>query len=46
LVLVGDPGRAYLPVDGMIRQTSYDVEVSEALESTTVRHTTVWQVTA
>ena len=46
LVLVGDPGRAYLPVDGMIRQTSYDVDVSEALESTPIRHTTVWQVAA
>jgi predicted nicotinamide N-methyase len=44
LVLVGDPGRAYLPVDGMIRQASYEVPVSEALESVPVRHTTVWQV--
>jgi predicted nicotinamide N-methyase len=46
LVLVGDPGRAYLPIDGMIRQASYDVPVSEALESTAIRHTTVWQVVA
>jgi predicted nicotinamide N-methyase len=44
LVLVGDPGRAYLPADGMIRQASYDVPVVEALESVPVRHTTVWQV--
>jgi predicted nicotinamide N-methyase len=44
LVLVGDPGRAYLPTDGMIRQASYDVPVVEALESVPVRHTTVWQV--
>lgn len=44
LVLVGDPGRAYLPVEGLIRLASYDVPVSEALESTTSRHTTVWQV--
>ena len=44
LVLVGDPGRAYLPVDAMIKRASYDVPVSEALESVPVRHTTVWQV--
>ncbi|HEU4348007.1 MAG TPA: 50S ribosomal protein L11 methyltransferase [Actinoplanes sp.] len=44
LVLVGDPGRAYLPTDGMIRQASYDVPVAEALESVPIRHTTVWQV--
>lgn len=44
LVLVGDPGRAYLPADGMIRRTGYDVPVIEALESVPVRHTTVWQV--
>ncbi|WP_433296449.1 class I SAM-dependent methyltransferase [Actinoplanes sp. CA-030573] len=45
LVLVGDPGRAYLPIDGMIKQRSYDVPVIESLESVPVRHTTVWQVT-
>jgi predicted nicotinamide N-methyase len=46
LVLVGDPGRAYLPTDGMIERTSYDVPVPESLESVAVRHTTVWQVRA
>jgi predicted nicotinamide N-methyase len=44
LVLVGDPGRAYLPTDGMIRRAGYDVPVSAALESVNVRHTSVWQV--
>jgi predicted nicotinamide N-methyase len=44
LVLVGDPGRAYLPTDGVIRRASYDVPVAEELESVPVRHTTVWQV--
>ena len=44
LVLLGDPGRAYLP-DGLVRRAAYDVPVTEALESATVRHTTVWQVT-
>jgi predicted nicotinamide N-methyase len=45
LVLVGDPGRAYLPVDGMIKQATYAVPVIESLESVKVRETTVWQVT-
>jgi predicted nicotinamide N-methyase len=44
LVLVGDPGRAYLPTDGMIRRAGYDVPVAESLESVKVRHTSVWQV--
>jgi predicted nicotinamide N-methyase len=44
LVLVGDPGRAYLPTDGMIKRASYDIEVIEALESVSIRHTTVWQI--
>jgi predicted nicotinamide N-methyase len=44
LVLVGDPGRAYLPTDGMISRTAYDVPVPEALESVAVRRTTVWQM--
>jgi len=44
LVLVGDPGRAYLPT-GLIRRASYPVPVLESLESVTVRDTTVWQVT-
>ena len=44
LVLVGDPGRAYLP-EGLIRRATYEVPVNEALESVPVRRTTVWQVT-
>ncbi|WP_229069227.1 methyltransferase [Actinoplanes sp. DH11] len=44
LVLVGDPGRAYLP-EGLIKRAAYDVPVVESLESVPVRHTTVWQVT-
>ena len=44
LVLVGDPGRAYLPTDGMIRRATYEVPVLEALESVPVRRTSVWQV--
>ncbi|GIE84335.1 class I SAM-dependent methyltransferase [Actinoplanes regularis] len=43
LVLVGDPGRAYLP-EGLVKRATYDVPVIEALESCTVRRTSVWQV--
>ncbi|GAA2904126.1 nicotinamide N-methylase [Actinoplanes cyaneus] len=43
LVLVGDPGRAYLP-EGLVRRATYDVPVTEALESCTQRRTSVWQV--
>lgn len=43
LVLVGDPGRAYLP-GGLTERAVYDVPVSEALESVPIRRTTVWQV--
>ncbi|GAA1605541.1 class I SAM-dependent methyltransferase [Actinoplanes couchii] len=44
LVLVGDPGRAYLP-EGLIERAVYDVPVVEELESVLVRRTTVWQLT-
>ncbi|HEX5200698.1 MAG TPA: 50S ribosomal protein L11 methyltransferase [Actinoplanes sp.] len=44
LVLVGDPGRAYLPAEGLIERAAYDVPVIESLESVPFRHTSVWQV--
>ncbi|GAA2474763.1 methyltransferase [Winogradskya consettensis] len=44
LVLVGDPGRAYLPGEGMVLRHTYDVPVVEALESVPMRRTSVWQV--
>jgi len=43
-VLVGDPGRAYLPTVGLVERACYDVPVLESLESVRVRRTTVWQV--
>lgn len=43
-VLVGDPGRAYLPQDRCIEVATYDVEVPRALEDADVKHTTVWQL--
>jgi predicted nicotinamide N-methyase len=44
VVLIGDPGRAYLPTAGLTAATSYEVPVAESLESVPVRHTTVWRV--
>ncbi|WP_091653590.1 class I SAM-dependent methyltransferase [Micromonospora pallida] len=43
-VLVGDPGRAFLPRDRFTELASYDVPVPPALESVEVRHTTVWEL--
>jgi predicted nicotinamide N-methyase len=43
-VLVGDPGRAFLPRDRFSQLTSYDVPVPPALESVRVKHTTVWEL--
>lgn len=46
LVLVGDPGRAYLPTERMVRQAVYEVPVEVTLESVPTRTTTIWQVLA
>ncbi|GID26013.1 class I SAM-dependent methyltransferase [Paractinoplanes brasiliensis] len=44
LVLVGDPGRAYLPDSGLIERAAYDIPVPVSLESVPARHTKVWQL--
>ncbi len=44
LVLVGDPGRNYLPRDGMTELAVYDVQTTRELEDRDVRRTKVWQV--
>ena len=46
LVLVGDPGRAYLPKDRLEAQVSYQVPVTRALEDGEVKKTTVWRFLA
>lgn len=43
-VLVGDPGRSYLPKTGLERLAVYEVPVTRALEDAEVKHTTVWRV--
>jgi len=42
-VLIGDPGRTYLPKDRLEKLTSYAVKTQRALEDTDVRNTSVWQ---
>ncbi|MEW9834302.1 class I SAM-dependent methyltransferase [Mesorhizobium marinum] len=42
-VLVGDPGRSYLPRANLTRLAEYQVPVTRALEDTEIKRTTVWQ---
>jgi predicted nicotinamide N-methyase len=42
LVLIGDPGRAYLPREKLRSLASYDVPVPLALEDAAVKRTDVW----
>ena len=43
-VLVGDPGRAYLPKTKLIACATYQVPVTRALEDSEVKQTTVWRL--
>jgi predicted nicotinamide N-methyase len=42
-VLLGDPGRAYLPRESLDEVASYDVPTSLALEDHTTKRTTIWR---
>lgn len=42
-VLVGDPGRSYLPREAMTLLGAYQVAVTRALEDAEVKHTCVWR---
>jgi predicted nicotinamide N-methyase len=44
LVLVGDPGRAYLPRDCFEEVATYQVPVPRTLEDADTKQTTVWQL--
>jgi predicted nicotinamide N-methyase len=44
LVLVGDPGRAYLPRDRFTQVAAYDVPVERVIEDADVKPTTVWRL--
>jgi predicted nicotinamide N-methyase len=42
-VLVGDPGRSYLPRERLTKLAEYQVSVTRALEDAEVKRTTVWR---
>lgn len=44
LVLIGDPGRAYLPEDGLEEIARLDVPALGAVEDREVRETTIWRI--
>lgn len=41
-VLIGDPGRTYLPRDRLDRIAAYDIPVTRALEDAEVKRAAVW----
>ena len=43
-VLIGDPGRAYLPRERLERLAEYQVPVARELEDMEVRRTAVWRL--
>ncbi len=45
-ILIGDPGRAYLPRANLKRLCEYAVPVTRAIEDAEAKHTIVWQWTA
>lgn len=45
-VLVGDPGRSYLPKERLVRLATYDIEVNRALEDMDVKRTSVFELAA
>lgn len=45
-VLIGDPGRTYLPRDRLERLASYAVPVSRALEDAEIKQSHVWRLRA
>lgn len=44
VVLIGDPGRTYLPKERLEKLVSYAVKTTRELEDTDVRNTTVWRL--
>ncbi|MFO0475980.1 MAG: class I SAM-dependent methyltransferase [Alphaproteobacteria bacterium] len=44
LVLMGDPGRNYLPSSNLVELAVYDVQTTRELEDREVRRTKVWQI--
>ncbi|MBY0563331.1 MAG: 50S ribosomal protein L11 methyltransferase [Hyphomonadaceae bacterium] len=45
-VLIGDPGRTYLPRDKLVQLVAYDIPVTRALEDAEVKRAAVWKLRA
>jgi predicted nicotinamide N-methyase len=45
-VLIGDPGRTYLPKSGLELCATYEVPVTRALEDAEIKKTSVWRLVA
>lgn len=43
-VLIGDPGRSYLPRDRLVELASYQVPVTRALEDAEIKKSSVWKL--
>jgi predicted nicotinamide N-methyase len=43
IVLIGDPGRSYLPKDRLERLAEYEVPVTRALEDAEIKRSSVWR---
>ena len=43
-ILIGDPGRAYLPKDRLVRLCEYRIPVTRDLEDQDIKHTMVWEL--
>jgi len=43
-VLIGDPGRSYLPMDRLVRIAEYSVPVTRDLEDAELKRSAVWQL--
>ena len=43
-VLIGDPGRTYLPKDRLMRLAEYSVPVTRELEDNDIKRTSVWEL--
>jgi predicted nicotinamide N-methyase len=43
-ILIGDPGRTYLPKDRLVKIAEYDVPVTRQLEDSEVKRTAVWRL--
>jgi predicted nicotinamide N-methyase len=41
-ILIGDPGRSYLPKDRLTQLAAYSVPVTRELEDNEIKHTAVW----